>query len=525
VIKHELSGGFPRFYSRLTAALAGLLFVIFAIMAVEKTASAYSSTIGAIAFALLAVAFFVLFSRFIINRFSARQNIVFCVFCGLLFALLCVLSVEYFAVWPSWDYSWTAYTSSLIGQYQAIPEDILTYFHTYPFNFNVAYYLGLIMRITDSTMLGAYIANFASLMLGFLGLLLTAKDTGGLRLASKAALLCLFTSALYLYMPIVYTDTLTLPYPIWSYYFANRALRTGEKRLRVRILQLCLSGVMGGMAFFLKAPALIITLGIVLHTLIVSRSVLQSAGKMLRPILQRIVPAALIMALVFTTYFGMQGLIRLSGYENCYSCQETRPYTHWIMMGLNKPVEEGGTSEGWGGYSRMDDNYTASIPGYDAKKQANWEVIKLRLSKMGADGYFSFLLHKLQYTWADGSYYVPTKLERSPMRVTALHQYVLNGENNTVYRIATQSLQFALLSLIACSCLRQFFRREKTLLHSLNISFLGIILFFAIWETRSRYLVMFLPLMLLKAADGLQTVSLLPRLFKKRRPKPEPPAL
>jgi hypothetical protein len=517
VIKLDLPRGFPRLYHWLTSALVCLLFALFAVMTIEKTTSDYISFPGALVFALLAVVLFMLFSRFIIDRISSSYLPLLCILFGLLFALLAVFSIEYFAVWPSWDYSWTAYTSSLVGQYQAIPEDILAYFNIYPFNFNVAYYLGLIMRVTDSSMLGAYAANFFSLMMAFLGLVLTAKDCGGMRLACKAALLCLFTSSLYLYMPIAYTDTLALPYPIWSCYFANRALHTQQRQLRTRILLIALSGVMGGMAFFLKAPALIVTLAIAADTLIFPRPVFEAAGKRLRPILQRVLPAFVILAMVALSNFGMQGLMRLSGYENCFSYEDSRPPTHWIMMGLNKPVEEGGTSEGWGGYSRMDDNYTASIPGYDAKKQANWNVIQKRLSKMGVGGYLSFLWHKLQYTWADGSYYVPTKLERSPMRITKLHQSILDGGNNSGYRIATQSIQFALLLFVSLSSLRRLRCPENTLMRPVALSLLGIILFFSVWETRSRYLLMFLPPIILLAADGLNQFNPFARSSKKRR--------
>jgi len=115
----------------------------------------------------------------------------------------------------------------------------------------------------------------------------------------------------------------------------------------------------------------------------------------------------------------------------------------------------------------------------------------------------SFYTQKAIYTFGDGTYFAPAKLEREPLYSYKIKDYFLysNHGKNKIYHIVAQTqhvlmLFFIILGLIFSSYLD---KRQRYLQMFLN----GVFLFLLLWETRSRYLVNFIPVFLLSAYLGM----------------------
>ena len=68
-------------------------------------------------------------------------------------------------------------------------------------------------------------------------------------------------------------------------------------------------------------------------------------------------------------------------------------------------------------------------------------------------------------------------------------------------------MQLLLLGGILLSLLRNFMEKGRTRkIQAMQLSVFGIFLFLLIWETRSRYLVNFVPVFILLGLDAMQAI-------------------
>ena len=115
------------------------------------------------------------------------------------------------------------------------------------------------------------------------------------------------------------------------------------------------------------------------------------------------------------------------------------------------------------------------------------------------------------YTWGDGTYYAPEKLRRSPVREGIQHQFVLqNGKYSYVYMYYSQIQHISLLIFMIISMIINYRNRKEfndILKDKVNLiitlSIFGLLIFLIIWETRSRYIVNFIPIMVFAKFYGI----------------------
>ena len=111
-------------------------------------------------------------------------------------------------------------------------------------------------------------------------------------------------------------------------------------------------------------------------------------------------------------------------------------------------------------------------------------------------------------TWGDGVYFAPEKLQRDPLKESWLHDWVLYyGKNYSYTYRYCNAVQLLLLGGILLSLLRNFMEKGRTRkIQAMQLSVFGIFLFLLIWETRSRYLVNFVPVFILLGLDAMQAI-------------------
>ncbi len=380
----------------------------------------------------------------------------------------------------------------------------------------------------NDVLLPGIVQNVIFIYISLIGIYLIARK---LYDKSKAIFILLFSifivSPIYLYASIFYSDTLSIPFIIFNtviyVYFRN-----DEKKMNIGIILISILTFIG---YLIKATAIFISLAIIIDMIIHYKS--KSISKIL----------------IFLCCF----IIQLVIYKNLivpkvfdFDIEENKmPFTHFIMMGLKQKYkyywEEGehrylvygvwdvedvflttfstdkyidikfddyGESE----YFTMLSNSPNS---YDQKKKINIDEIKNRLKEYGFTGLIKFLYKKANETWADGTCYVSTKLNRGYIYENPLGELVrTEGKNFKLYFYFALSMHLAMIFFIVLGSLDSIFRNTNEEIWFIKLAILMLMALLIIWETRSRYILNYLLLLYINVIPGFDFTL---RNIKKRK--------
>lgn len=439
----------------------------------------YVEIIGAIGFiALLWLIYKIL------NRINERYLWIIVGFSFITIIILQLFFIRYFRVNPSWDFD------VIIGGAKAIANGdkyLWSYFYErYPNNSGITLVLAFIYSFVkkftannDIYLYVGYLLNIIMVNLSVYVIYKFSKEEFGKRFSALVSIFCIFVTPLYTYTTIVYTDTITAVFPILEFYLLYKVLKTNSKKKWLYISSL---GVLAAIGTILKTNILISFIAIVIICIFLLRKV-----ELLKSLIILLASFSIVMVVgkgIISERFPIK-------YEDAGF-----PYTHWIMMGLKNQ----------GGYDGYDVNFTSDIckkQGKEAAERANIEEIKNRLKNYGVKGYLNFLKEKISFTWGDGTYYAPNKLRRDPISTNNMQEYVI-GEKNQAYIYLSQFVHIVILIGITISGVMSYKRYD--VIKGIQICIFGVFLFLILWETRSRYLVCYLPLMIFCAMDGFNSI-------------------
>lgn len=192
-------------------------------------------------------------------------------------------------------------------------------------------------------------------------------------------------------------------------------------------------------------------------------------------------------------------IIALAGYkmvDNYFGIvldkEKQFPIVHWIMMGLSE--ESGGRWSGelW--------SYTNSFPTYSEKISADIEAIKHSLSDMGVLGTTKLMFSKLIIMWSDGMTALTANF-RTSVHYGTLYEYTI-GNRNAAVCYGTQIMRGSLL-LCAIPYLFSEMKNKFSRKSIPAVAFFGYMLFYCFWEVHEKYVLMFLPVLIIMAVYGL----------------------
>lgn len=377
----------------------------------------------------------------------------------------------------TWDFGLVFSAAQQYAQSGVLPGDYFSQFHN-----NASMYLVLVALFkvlgalgVQDVMSAALVCNTLCVNVSLLLLYRVLRRLYGV----KSALFGLAGAFLFLpfllYGPIVYTDTVTLPFPIGALalWLSARDRPAGAGRM----LRCAGAGLLAAAGAWLKITVAIALAAAVLDAVLyLGRRGWKMAG---------------CMVLSFAALYGALSLAALhSPWLPAYDREKAIPWQHWVMMGLS----------GDGGYN--DDDYKLTLQGedYSARVEIAQTEIARRVEEMGPGGLLSHGLDKLSYIFGDGLYYAPMKLDiGSVHKGNPLQAYFIQGMRHTGRAVyAALGVQAALLAGLAAAGARSAFRRRHRAT-VLRVAVLGLALFLLLWEARSRYLVNFLPVMLAAA--------------------------
>lgn len=298
----------------------------------------------------------------------------------------------------------------------------------------------------------------------------------------------LFITPFYLYTTIVYTDTLAMIFPILSVVIYMNYL---ESKSSKRYLWILLLSIVLTIGVLVKTNVVIMLVAILIHFIMT-----QKGWRTLLFCLVLIIP-------FLTINVGYKEVV--SKYSPISKEEIGFPATHWLLMGLQE------SPNGPGGFNQdtVDLTYQLKTDGLTNKEisQEEIEMIKEKLDNYGVQGYLSFLSRKINYTWGDGTYYASRKLSIEPLDENIFQEY-LYGEKSEAFVLFCQIIHVANLLLIvigAISLIKATHQFEQVL----TICLFGTFLFLLLWEARSRYLVLYVPIICVVAMYGLNQLNYL----------------
>lgn len=310
-----------------------------------------------------------------------------------------------------------------------------------------------------------------------------AKNAGALLFL----VLFLFFAPNYLNTYKVYSDTLSMPYislALFCLFTADRS--TGSKRWLFYLL----TGISVAIGSLIKGSVMVLIVAIVLYLLLCNRQTLR-----LR------ILSSLCIILSFGTIIAGWNLYLPSTPWVDWTNQDRYelPSTHWLMM----------ASVGDGGFRQESVDYSFSFETLQERKEGiATEYIRRVKSHGSVLGYSKFIIKKLAQGLADGRFCQQVHLnafyEHYPLREVVTQW----GKYFPAMILYLKFYAFLLyLGMLLCTALNALKSKvDESFL--INVCFFGVMLFFAFWEFKSRYLMNFTPLMMMGLVLAMKDLEL-----------------
>ena len=414
--------------------------------------------------------------------------------------LLQIISVSNLMVTPSWDFG-TIFYSAISFVKTGSLSSYEYYFNRYPHNLGILvleilYYKALYMigitSISQQIVAGC-VLNIVMLDVGILFIILLCRTHCGVKPTLFLLTLCLFFSPYCLYAPIFYTDTISLPFVTFSLYLFF--YHQGSTRPR-QVHEMLLCGLTLSIGSVIKGTVSILLIAFLLW-IFFHKS--KENHWMLQTIL--ILIPYFLFSFCFSTLTYSKDLVS-TDLENA----EQFPYESWVYMGLSDE----------GGFNPNDVEYIASFPDYKSKQIASRQGIQQRIANYGYKGMLQLAIRKISFTFHDGAFYVWNKLAREPCHNSMLHEFVLqSGKWYDVYISSANAFYLIVLFLFLAGLINELFSKTTFSLSMMcYTAVFGLCIFLMMWETRSRYLLNFTPILLLLSSLQLNRFSTLLRIRK-----------
>ena len=358
------------------------------------------------------------------------------------------------------------------------------YFYIRPNNMAATALLGFVFRlcavvgVTNTAAIGL-VLNVACITGTFAMVYCVAKQLRGAGFGLFALLVCMSCLPMYAYAAVYYTDTMALPCVMGGIILYLQSLQAQGKR---RMLLLGATGLVLGLGVAIKLTVIIVFIALIIH------AVLQLQGKQFLQIILA-VGLGLVLCMI-----GNQMLTAHLLPDAQRRANETLPFTHWPMMGLAED----------GRWNNADEVFSASFATSEERIEANLEVIQERIEAYGVVGMGKLFARKSMYSFGDGTYNVASMVDDGAVHPNVLHQFVLyEAPHFVLFFYICTALHIVLLLAAAAAAVKDLVQRrtKPDAMFFLRLAFFGLWAFLMLWESNSRYIVHFLPILFLCASE------------------------
>ncbi|BDE09360.1 hypothetical protein Llc71_10550 [Lactococcus cremoris] len=411
---------------------------------------------------------------------------------------------DYFVIFNS--------TTELHGQsFGLLPETAsrLGYFLRYPNN----QFLGILFNqifspFAENVQLKMWVVTAVSALLTSLGVLagtLSVKALSGKRHAILYNVCALGFLPFYVYGAQLYSDTITLPFVSFGLLFFIYAIKSDK--LNRQILWYFLATLLTVLGYEFKPTVLIV---------LIAALVFLGLNKKWKQLLLLIPMFAL---LFVGGHFMVKATIATEpAFSQEANERHNLPMMHWIAMSW-------APSNKTGGFNKKIRQYSESFPTYEAKKEADKQLFIDNIKKMGPAGIVRQIGRKLSYTWLYGdlnsAFYTnhhENKFINCYFDYLSGTSFSLDGPGNITGWFMLKAVQTLYWIGLVVLLWRQIWRilsRKKNWSNPWFVpalAFVGLSFFLILWETNSRYLYQFAPVMI-----ALASLGLIDNQFKKKK--------
>lgn len=290
----------------------------------------------------------------------------------------------------------------------------------------------------------------------------------------------LFFTPYILYVPLLYTDTVSMLFVTSSLYLFACLLKQRSRGFRV--LQMVSVALLLGFGTAIKSGVLAVLVALLIYLA-------------LRLRIQRFLAVLLAFVIPFAGFLlGFDTLMKKEGIITPAQNEYRLPPEFRIYTGLQKDED----------LLRKEREQISAVPGYDAKRQAAREGIQELLSEYGVMGFFAQVIQKAGKTYGDGTYGAGERLAAGPvMRTEYLDIFTADGSRYRHYRSAANAYHAAILIFLAIGLVRGCGKRRFDLETLLYLMLFGQTLYVMVWEADPRALLGCSPIMLALAARSL----------------------
>lgn len=339
----------------------------------------------------------------------------------------------------------------------------------------------------ESTLIVSQIFNIICIEIAiFLGIRILKKKTDTYTSLIYLVLSCLFLPY-YINSFRFYTDTIVLPFLMLliSLFFTLKDKELSKKQV---ILNCILLGIIAFFAIKIKQSIAIVVIAMIAYL------IFQKRKQLLLYLTTIFLPTLLIFMTLFNLYIHKASWIDFSREEYI-----KLPTLHWIALGMT----------GNGSFNKSivkAELYNETT--IKEKEQIVKHILKAQFATYENFGDFlDFEFEKAVSTWCDGRYHQTTHVKWFYFDTILQDFLVKDGKYYDFFRTFLKIYSFFFIVCFLQISVKQLKEKDcpNTILYSLII--LGLAIFLSIWETKSRYLLSFIPIFLLLISLHLAELS------------------
>lgn len=371
---------------------------------------------------------------------------------------------------------YTSRTMYANNYYYLFPNNLgaLTYFYLL---FKAAYSLG----INDFFMV-ASVANGILFTLTMVFTSLICKKLSGAHTGIFVLILFLITPPFYFIAPVFYTDSLSLIYPVVSFYIF--LIAKDRKNMVSKLLLYAASAAICAIGGLIRMTVLIILVAVAINLII---------NKKWKNLIAYLCIHIVIISAIFS---GFNSYMYTNHLDKERADREKMPVHYWLDLATN----------GTGFFSNRILAGARKIETYEERKEHLTEEIKENISNKGFSGIISLISHKGTFCFGDGSFELNTFLGHRPINKEGfLYQYVhADGKYYDNYRSVCTGIFMVILVLMAAS---GFTKDKNKVLFIPRLCVFGLLMYLLCWEIKNRYIINFLPFIYMSASIGMDMIG------------------
>lgn len=446
-----------------------------------------------------------LMSLYFRSQFVDRNRKRECVLLFVMMGAMCIvgykmLSMQHTDLGTVYDSAWEIVNEGMVNTiytgkeqhawvFEGSNNDYFVHYHN---NIPILAMLSGFYKIISNFELSAedLLSNYLSVLLNIVFIMsaiifgmLTARNLFG----NKGMRVYLLVSVLFVPYYInacrFYTDTLSLPFvslTCWIY-------TVKEDRFKWPFLKYGLLGMVLGFGILMKGSVVILFVAVCMHLVL-------NDIKNIRYVL---VTAAMVIGIgaAWNIYIQNCSWIDMSD-NDALEC----PPTHYLMMGINR--------DSFGNFSLADVNFTEQYGSKAEKEKANIDKIKQRIVGFGTlNELFEYEFSKAANTWFDGQYMQDEHISWG-IKKGKIYDWLIGGRKyNGLFKIYTQVYTYIMHIFVIAGALLSIKKPKADYAMFLRLTMLGVILFFMLWESKSRYILNFTPVFMLAAIYGAEEIK------------------